>query len=120
MTHPLRTIPDLVAEIRTTLRCIEAKVASNEIRQNAGILIDVREPAETIAMPTPGAINIPRGLIEMKIGDFAKHANHPIYVYCATGARASFAAEQLQRLGYQNVSVITCSIESICQCIQSS
>jgi rhodanese-related sulfurtransferase len=35
-------------------------------------------------------------------------------LHCATGARAIFSAEQLKRVGYLNVSVITSSLDDIC------
>jgi len=114
MTNTLKTIPELVAEIRPTMRCLSAADARKEITKNHGLFIDVREPTEVAENPAPGSINIPRGVIEMRILEQHPDPDMPIYIHCATGARATLAAEQLKRLGYEHVSIITCDLESIC------
>jgi phage shock protein E len=111
----LKTVPQLVSEAKQHIRCITAQAAVSERSQNNGLLIDVREPAEHIAKPAFGAINIPRGLLEMKILDLEKDAKRPIYLHCATSARAILSAEQLARIGYENVTVITCAMDEIQQ-----
>jgi len=110
----LKTIQELVQEIRGHLRCVTAKVANTEIQQNRGIVIDVREPVEVAERPVPQSVNIPRGVLEMKVSALYPNEEIPLYIHCATGARATLAAEQLQRIGYRQVSVITCDLETIC------
>ncbi len=51
----------------------------------------------------------------MKMLEQVKEAATPIYLHCASGMRAKLAAEQLINIGYENVSVITCSITDINQ-----
>jgi rhodanese-related sulfurtransferase len=114
MTGTLKTIPELVAEIRPNMRCINATEARKEMANIKHLFIDVREPAEVAENPAPGSINIPRGVIEMCILEQCTDANKPLYIHCATGARATLAAEQLKRLGYQKVTIITCGLENIC------
>ncbi len=63
---------------------------------------------EVAGNPIPGSVNFPRGLLEMKMLEHCQDADTPIYVHCASGARATLAAEQLQRLGYSKVSAISC------------
>jgi len=109
----LKPIPDLIKEISPHIRRIEAQLALQEIQQNSGLLIDVREPAEHAAKPATGAINIPRGVLEMKLTAMEKDPQRPIYIHCATAVRATLAAEQLQRIGYENVTVITCDMDKI-------
>ena len=109
----LKTIPDLIKEIRPLLRCISLESALKELRSNNGVIIDVREPSEVLESPSPNSINIPRGIIEMKMTELYPNPEQAIYVHCATGARATLSAEQLKRLGYQNVNVITCDLETI-------
>lgn len=111
----LKSIPDLIQEIRPNTRCITAAEAKAEMQENGGILIDVREPMEVAQTPTPNALNIPRGVLEMQVSTLHPHEETPIYIHCATGARATLSAEQLKRIGYKHVSVITCDIETICQ-----
>jgi len=112
----LKSIPELVKEIRPNLHCISAESAANEIKQNNGILIDVRELGEVAENPAPESINIPRGILEMKTPTLYPNADTPLYIHCATGARATLAAEQLRRIGYNKVSIITCDLETICNC----
>lgn len=109
----LKTIPELLHEAAINVRCISAKLAARERDQNAGLLIDVRKPAEHLTKGAEGAINIPRGLLEMKLMEIEKNPQRPIYLHCATSARAILAAEQLARVGYSKVSVITCDIDTI-------
>ena len=110
----LKSIPELVQTIRLQLRCISAEEARVERLTNEGVLIDVREPQEYAEQGAEDAINIPRGILEMQALARFTDAKQPLYVHCATGARATLAAEQLQRLGYENVSVITCDLSAVC------
>jgi len=110
----LKTIPQLIQEIRPNIRCLSAAEAKVERDENKGLLVDVREPAEAAERPTSGSINIPRGVLEMKLSQSHPNPETTIYVHCATGARASLSAEQLIRIGYTNVTVITCNLETIC------
>ncbi len=111
----LKPIPDLIQEIRVKVRCLTSLSANQEMSSNGGILIDVREPMEVAQRPTPNALNIPRGVLEMKVSELHPDEETPIYIHCTTGARATLSAEQLMRIGYKHVSVITCDIETICQ-----
>ncbi|ATC93075.1 rhodanese-like domain-containing protein [Pseudoalteromonas tunicata] len=109
----LMSIPDLITEVSAHIRKISAVDAKAEMLENHGLLIDVREPAEHAAMPAYGAINIPRGLLEMKLIEIEKDETRPIYLHCATSARACLSAEQLKRVGYENVTVISCKAPDI-------
>ncbi len=111
----LRNISEILEEVKRSVRCIGAKQAAAEQFQNQGLIIDVRESPEHLASPAAGAINIPRGLLEMKMLEIEKDHRRPIYLHCATSARAILAAEQLQRVGYENVTVITCDVDIIQQ-----
>jgi rhodanese-related sulfurtransferase len=102
----------LIQEARTNLNCATASECLNDLPKKA-IIIDVREPGEVAEVNAPKSVNIPRGVIEMKIGEHACSADTPIYIHCSTGARATLAAEQLQRVGYTNVIVITCALDQV-------
>lgn len=111
----LTPIPALLKTITPNQRHITAEQAKQELDQNKGLLIDVREPAEHATNAASTAVNIPRGVLEMKLMESEKDASRPIYLHCATGARATLSSEALTRVGYENVNVITCNIEKICQ-----
>ncbi|RLQ23318.1 rhodanese-like domain-containing protein [Seongchinamella sediminis] len=109
----LKTVPELVAEARTDLRCVDAATATAEVNENQGTIVDVRELIEVENLNAPHSLNIPRGILEMKITELVPDENHPIYLHCATGGRATLAAEQLKRMGYRKVTVITCPIDTV-------
>jgi rhodanese-related sulfurtransferase len=67
------------------------------------LVLDVREPAEYAAGSLPGAVNIPRGVLEFKIDGhpaFADKQDEAILVYCQTGGRSALAVDTLQQLGW--------------------
>lgn len=109
----LKTIPELVAEARAGLRCVDAATALSEMRENDGAIIDVRELVEVSNLAAPQSVHIPRGILEMKIADVVPDENQPIYLHCASGGRATLAAQQLQNMGYTQVSVVTCPINTV-------
>lgn len=111
----LITISELLDSITPHQRRIDAEQAKAELLTNKGLLIDVREPAEHSAKAAVGAINIPRGMLEMKLMEIEKDATRPIYMHCASGARATLCAEALTRVGYENVTVITCGANQVCE-----
>lgn len=76
------------------------------------VLIDVRETSEYEAGYIPGAVSIPRGLLEFKIGKedvweelglYIPTKTDSIVVYCRSGNRSALAAKSLMELGYENV-----------------
>jgi len=114
----LTSIPELLSKVHKNVTRITAVEALPIVQQADSLLIDVREPAEVEQQAVIGAINIPRGVLEMKMLTLYPDENKLIVIHCATSARASLAAEQLQRVGYKNVSVISCKLETICECFQ--
>ncbi|MBL0710445.1 MAG: rhodanese-like domain-containing protein [Colwellia sp.] len=109
----LKTIPEVIAKARESLNTITAAEAVVKCKNENGLVIDVREPAEFNEKSVSGAINIPRGVLEMKMLQMHPNEDLTIFIHCATGARATFAAEQLKRVGYKNVWVITCMLEEV-------
>jgi len=107
-----------IENIDDNLRTVSAEQAASECRNNSGILIDVRESAEVANQPVPSALHIPRGVLEMKALEQFKDASAPLYIHCASGIRAKLAAEQLIKMGYENVSVVTCPVPTINQANQ--
>ncbi|MGH8569688.1 MAG: rhodanese-like domain-containing protein [Gammaproteobacteria bacterium] len=80
--------------------------SAGELPQPANALIlDVREPEEFQRGAIPGAINIPRGLLEFRIGSLPQlqDPSTATLVYCQSGGRSALAAQTLQRMGYTNV-----------------
>ena len=72
------------------------------------MLIDVREADEFAAGHLPGAVLVPRGLLEFKLsGSPALSARDlKVVLYCKTSGRAALAAAAMQDMGYLNVQSI--------------
>jgi len=72
----------------------------------------VREPEEFAEGHIPGAVNIPRGLLEFEVdghpavnyetAEALSHRKRPVVLYCLSGGRSALAAEALLRLGFVN------------------
>lgn len=98
------TPQQLVSEAKAQIKEIDVATAAQHLAAGATV-IDVREPAEFEAGRLPGAVNIPRGVLEFKTSDHPALANRDaeILLYCKTGGRSALATLNLQRLGYTNV-----------------
>lgn len=100
----MKTAHDLVALAKHHIQEIDINAAEAHIAQ-ADILIDVREPEEYRQGHIPGAINMPRGLLEFQMsGQPALQSRDlSIVLYCKTSGRAALAARSLQEMGYLNI-----------------
>ena len=100
----MKTAHDLVQEAKVQIREVALEDADAAIRA-ADVLLDVREADEFHVGHIPGAINIPRGLLEFKLSGnpelSARDLN--IVLYCKTSGRAALAACSLQAMGYLQV-----------------
>ena len=73
------------------------------INNDDAILLDVREPAETVAGKIAKAIQIPVSSVSKRIGELDKHKDKNIIVYCKTGARSGVACQELNKAGFEKV-----------------
>ncbi|MGH7897851.1 MAG: rhodanese-like domain-containing protein [Candidatus Binatia bacterium] len=106
-----KSLKELVAEAKGRIREVSAGEAAKAIEADRRILVlDVREPGEYAEGHIPGALNVPRGVLEPK-ADLEYPAREPrladrgqpVIVHCASGARSAFAADVLQVMGFTNV-----------------
>ncbi len=99
MTIDLQT---LVANAAKNIQEITPEEANAFIKTNNPFVVDVREPAELVNGFIEGADNIPRGVLEFKIGNHQEVADklRPVLVYCQTGMRGALATLVLNELGY--------------------
>lgn len=79
------------------------KAAIKFLRENNGVLLDVRSKQEYEETHLPGAINI--SLYNLKEEAIKKlpDKNKIIVVYCASGSRSKQAQIILEKMNYQNV-----------------
>ena len=66
-------------------------------------LIDVREGDEYARGHLPGAEPLSKGIIERDIEQAVPDPAAEVVLYCGGGFRSALAAENLERMGYQNV-----------------
>jgi rhodanese-related sulfurtransferase len=108
------SLSDLIRDAQASTRRVDVERLLAWMESDEPLLlVDVRESDEYHTGHLPGALSIPRGLIEPAADrDYA--ARDPelaearwrrvvLYCDCPTGARAVFAAEVLQRMGFQHV-----------------
>ena len=103
------TLQDILAQARQAITEIGPEQLLAFQAQGTPI-IDVREPGEFAAGRLPGAVNIPRGVLEFEVdGQPAVngvrdpalgHREQPVVLYCRSGGRSALAAEALKRLGF--------------------
>lgn len=103
----MKSAHDLVAFAKTAIREISLQEAEVAIQQ-ADVLIDVREADEYAAGHLPGAVLLPRGLLEFKLSGTPTLASRDLKVvlYCKTSGRAALAAQTMHSMGYLNVQSI--------------
>lgn len=103
----MKNAHDLVSEARTRIREVDLDAAEAAVR-DADVLLDVREADEFHAGHIPGAINIPRGLLEFKLSASPELSSRDlkIVLYCKTSGRAALAACALHDMGYLQVQSI--------------
>lgn len=66
------------------------------------VLVDCREPNEFALGHIPGALFIPRGVLEQNI-ERAVPRDRKVILYCASGNRSALAADVLAQMGYTDV-----------------
>ena len=98
------TANDLVAEAKKNVCEVSVSEAKEMLDKGGYLFLDCREPKEFKMGHVPGAVNIPRGLLEFKIDKKVPDKKAPIVVYCKVGGRGCLSACTLCRMGYKNVS----------------
>jgi rhodanese-related sulfurtransferase len=112
-----RSLAEMIATARSQAREISpAQAAQADNHSELALIVDVREPGEYKESHVPRAINIPRGLLELRadpaspVADAALTADQAarILVYCTKGpgARSLLAAQTLSSMGYEHVEVL--------------
>ena len=98
----MHDIQSFLSKIKHTVDEVNVLQAHKKHREGA-LLIDIRDKDEVAAGSPNGALRIPKGMLEMKIGQAAPDSEQEIYLLCASGKRSLVAAFCLQQMGYENV-----------------
>jgi len=99
---------DFVREARKQIKEWDADTAKERLEEKNVLVIDVREPDEFDKGHLPGAICIPRGLLEGAADAGTKYRDERlcraqdeiILLYCQSGGRSAMAALTLQQMGF--------------------
>ena len=98
---------EMVSDAKTRIKTISIQDFAAVMDKGADYkLLDCREPNEFKDGHIPGAINIPRGLLEFNIAKEIPDKTTKIYVYCKSGGRSALATESLNKLKYNNAVLI--------------
>lgn len=102
-----KTVADYVQEALRTVRELSVQEAAE---LEGWLLLDVREPDEFAAGRPPGAVNVPRGFLEVKAD--LEHPKRDVRLadrsqkvacFCGGGVRSAMAAKTLQEMGFGEV-----------------
>jgi rhodanese-related sulfurtransferase len=101
---PLPEFKQLVDEARSQI----SEIGPNDLRrmQQSGedfTLVDVRERDEQAKGIIPGAVSLPRGILEVNIDKITTDKDRKLVLYCGGGSRSALAALNLKKMGFRNV-----------------
>lgn len=114
----MKTAAQLITEAKAQIKEVDIAQLASVLKHNPDtVLIDVREPAEFAQQHIAGAVNYPRGVLEMSIHNhpkvaasgcapevaLAQLANSTIYVICRSGGRSALATASLQQMGFSDI-----------------
>jgi rhodanese-related sulfurtransferase len=69
----------------------------------AHVLVDTREESEWNAGHAPGSIHLGKGIIERDVEAAVPDKTTKLVLYCGGGFRSALSADNLQKMGYQDV-----------------
>ncbi len=106
----MKTVQSMLAEAEAAVPRISPEEAKSLVGRADVLFLDVREPPEVAASgKVPGALAIPRGLVEFRadpasaMHDKAFDRNKTVIAYCASGGRSALVGKTLKDMGYANV-----------------
>ncbi len=104
----MKSLKDYVQEALRTVHEVTSEETRDALQTGEWLLLDVREPEEYAAGHLPGAINIPRGFLEVradlehyKKDERLQDRNQRVLCYCGGGHRSALAAKVLQEMGFK-------------------
>ena len=117
----IKTIQNLVSEVMSEIKTIDADEAYQMFQNKNCNLIDIRESNELENTGiVQGASHIPRGMLEVYLDPNSPvfqngqiDQNKEFVLFCAGGVRSALAVKSLKDMGYQKVSHIDGGFGSI-------
>ena len=93
----------LVEAIRGDVAETDVEAVRQRLGDEGLTLVDVREPDEYAAGHLPGAVSMPRGVLERDVEAAFPDPATPLVLYCGGGYRSALAAHALGQMGYTDV-----------------
>jgi len=85
------------------VQTLGAEAFSAKMKEQKGILLDVRTPGEFGEGRIPGSINIDFEDAGFAAGIDTLNKEQTYYVYCRSGRRSGMASEEMAKKGFKNV-----------------
>ena len=85
---------------------IDVAAAAAQIQDKQIKVLDVREPAEFATGVIQGAVLIPLGQVEKRIGELDGLKDRPMLVVCGSGGRSAQAIKVLSKYGFTKLTNI--------------
>ena len=104
-----KSAAEMVAAAKGRVENLDPDAVQRELEGGDAVLIDVREPEEAANERIPGAVNVPRGMLEFRADPTSPYHQEPldparrVILHCASGGRSALAAAALQDMGYGDV-----------------
>ncbi len=102
------TAAQLVADAKATIENLDVEAFAREARAGC-LVIDLREAEERASGTIPGAVHVPRGMLEFRADPTSSYhderldPDERVLLHCASGGRSALAARTLLDLGYRDV-----------------
>jgi rhodanese-related sulfurtransferase len=94
----------LVDDAKSRVREVNVAEARSRVESGNAKLIDVREESEWEAGHARGAQHLGKGVIERDVEERVPDKKAELILYCGGGFRSALSADNLQKMGYTNVS----------------
>ncbi len=82
------------------------------MNREKAVVIDVCEPTEFAQGHVVGSKNIPLAQLEAQLPQVVKNKSLPVIMVCQVGGRASRAAAQAQKLGFERAQALSGGLKS--------
>ena len=104
-----KTAAEMVADAKAQIENLGPDAVEAELGSGDAVLVDLREPEELQGGKIPGAVHVPRGMLEFRADPSSPYhldqldPSKRVILHCAGGGRSALAATTLKQMGYENV-----------------
>ena len=107
----MKTFSQLVEAARANVKELFPWDLAERMKTETLLIVDIREPYEYEAMHIQDSLSVPRGILETAceydfeetVPELVEARDKEVILVCRSGNRSIFAAEVLQKMGYQHV-----------------